>query len=124
MALCPMRHGPLRDLLASSACPALSPGTVVLILQKGEIRVINQTTCEKLMPQQITARMMCVGYLSGGVDACQVGAAGVGLGGGPGWAGGWVGALRACLSSGRFWGPPVQRGSRWADLPGWCGELG
>ncbi|KAM5222732.1 suppressor of tumorigenicity 14 protein [Hipposideros larvatus] len=46
-------------------------GTVVLVLQKGEIRVINQTTCEKLMPQQITARMMCVGYLSGGVDACQ-----------------------------------------------------
>lgn len=46
-------------------------GNVVLILQKGEIRVINQTTCEKLMPQQITARMMCVGYLSGGVDACQ-----------------------------------------------------
>lgn len=46
-------------------------GSVVLILQKGEIRVINQTTCEKLMPQQITPRMMCVGYLSGGVDACQ-----------------------------------------------------
>lgn len=46
-------------------------GNVVLVLQKGEIRVINQTTCEKLMPQQITARMMCVGYLSGGVDACQ-----------------------------------------------------
>ncbi|XP_036894097.1 suppressor of tumorigenicity 14 protein isoform X1 [Sturnira hondurensis] len=46
-------------------------GTVVLVLQKGEIRVINQTTCEKLLPQQITPRMMCVGYLSGGVDACQ-----------------------------------------------------
>lgn len=58
----------------SSARPALSPGSVVLILQKGEIRIINQTTCEKLLPQQITPRMMCVGYLSGGVDACQVGA--------------------------------------------------
>ncbi|XP_046541608.1 suppressor of tumorigenicity 14 protein [Equus quagga] len=46
-------------------------GTTALILQKGEIRVINQTTCEKLLPQQITPRMMCVGYLSGGVDACQ-----------------------------------------------------
>lgn len=76
MALFPTWHDPLRSLLARSACPALSPGNVVLILQKGEIRVINQTTCEKLMPQQITARMMCVGYLSGGVDACQVGTAG------------------------------------------------
>ncbi|XP_062950714.1 suppressor of tumorigenicity 14 protein [Cynocephalus volans] len=46
-------------------------GTGSLILQKGEIRVINQTTCESLLPQQITARMMCVGFLSGGVDACQ-----------------------------------------------------
>ena len=44
-----------------------------MILQKGEIRVINQTTCEHLLPQQITPRMICVGYLSGGVDACQVG---------------------------------------------------
>lgn len=34
--------------------------------------MINQTTCEGLMPQQITPRMMCVGFLSGGVDSCQV----------------------------------------------------
>ncbi|XP_025214023.1 suppressor of tumorigenicity 14 protein [Theropithecus gelada] len=46
-------------------------GTSALILQKGEIRVINQTTCESLLPQQITPRMMCVGFLSGGVDSCQ-----------------------------------------------------
>ncbi|XP_003923553.1 suppressor of tumorigenicity 14 protein [Saimiri boliviensis] len=46
-------------------------GTGALILQKGEIRVINQTTCENLLPQQITPRMMCVGFLSGGVDSCQ-----------------------------------------------------
>lgn len=46
-------------------------GTGALILQKGEIRVINQTTCEGLMPQQITPRMMCVGFLTGGVDSCQ-----------------------------------------------------
>ncbi|XP_049634302.1 suppressor of tumorigenicity 14 protein [Suncus etruscus] len=46
-------------------------GSPAVILQKGEIRVINQTTCEKLLPQQITPRMMCVGYLSGGVDSCQ-----------------------------------------------------
>ncbi|XP_006901796.1 PREDICTED: suppressor of tumorigenicity 14 protein [Elephantulus edwardii] len=46
-------------------------GTAALILQKGEIRVINQTTCESLLPQQLTSRMMCVGFLSGGVDSCQ-----------------------------------------------------
>ncbi|KAM5245948.1 suppressor of tumorigenicity 14 protein [Ctenodactylus gundi] len=46
-------------------------GTGATVLQKGEIRVINQTTCEDLLPQQITPRMMCVGFLSGGVDACQ-----------------------------------------------------
>uniref|UniRef100_A0A8C6R806 Suppressor of tumorigenicity 14 protein homolog n=1 Tax=Nannospalax galili TaxID=1026970 RepID=A0A8C6R806_NANGA len=46
-------------------------GTAAVILQKGEIRIINQTTCEGLMPQQITPRMMCVGFLSGGVDSCQ-----------------------------------------------------
>lgn len=46
-------------------------GQGAMILQKGEIRVINQTTCEHLLPQQITPRMICVGYLSGGVDACQ-----------------------------------------------------
>lgn len=53
-------------------CPTCSAGSGALILQKGEIRIINQTTCEGLMPQQITPRMMCVGFLSGGVDACQV----------------------------------------------------
>ncbi|XP_062054451.1 suppressor of tumorigenicity 14 protein [Lepus europaeus] len=46
-------------------------GSGALVLQKGEIRIINQTTCEDLLPQQITPRMMCVGFLSGGVDACQ-----------------------------------------------------
>ncbi|XP_014444142.1 suppressor of tumorigenicity 14 protein [Tupaia chinensis] len=46
-------------------------GSGALILQKGEIRIINQTKCEELLPQQITPRMMCVGFLRGGVDACQ-----------------------------------------------------
>ncbi|XP_028931810.1 suppressor of tumorigenicity 14 protein isoform X1 [Ornithorhynchus anatinus] len=46
-------------------------GTGAVILQKGEIRVINQTVCHRLLPQQITPRMVCVGFLNGGVDACQ-----------------------------------------------------
>uniref|UniRef100_A0ACB8EY50 Suppressor of tumorigenicity 14 protein n=1 Tax=Sphaerodactylus townsendi TaxID=933632 RepID=A0ACB8EY50_9SAUR len=46
-------------------------GAATIILQKAEIRVINQTTCESLMPGQLTSRMMCVGILEGGTDACQ-----------------------------------------------------
>ncbi|KAM3830380.1 suppressor of tumorigenicity 14 protein isoform 3-T3 [Vipera latastei] len=41
------------------------------ILQKAEIRVINQTMCDSLLANQLTAQMMCVGVLTGGVDACQ-----------------------------------------------------
>ncbi|XP_070622001.1 suppressor of tumorigenicity 14 protein [Erythrolamprus reginae] len=41
------------------------------ILQKANIRVINQTMCESLMANQITQQMMCVGILTGGIDACQ-----------------------------------------------------
>lgn len=91
------------------------PGSSALILQKGEIRVINQTTCESLLPQQITPRMMCVGYLSGGVDACQVRegrgrAWGRGLGG----QGAGPGAGRAFI---RPWSP--RRAIPGALCPAW-----
>ncbi|XP_067420058.1 suppressor of tumorigenicity 14 protein isoform X2 [Emydura macquarii macquarii] len=46
-------------------------GAGATILQKAEIRVINQTMCNTLMTGQITPRMMCVGVLTGGIDACQ-----------------------------------------------------
>uniref|UniRef100_A0A8D2LJ70 Suppressor of tumorigenicity 14 protein homolog n=1 Tax=Varanus komodoensis TaxID=61221 RepID=A0A8D2LJ70_VARKO len=46
-------------------------GIGATILQKAEIRVINQTMCNTLLPNQMTVRMMCVGILAGGVDACQ-----------------------------------------------------
>jgi suppressor of tumorigenicity protein 14 len=72
MDFSPHSMAPLGAASSSQPCSALSPGTGALILQKGEVRVINQTTCEELMPQQITPRMMCVGFLAGGVDACQV----------------------------------------------------
>ncbi|KAG8141503.1 putative Suppressor of tumorigenicity 14 protein [Naja naja] len=39
--------------------------------EETEIRVINQTMCESLLPNQLTAQMMCVGVLTGGTDACQ-----------------------------------------------------
>ncbi|XP_051521960.1 suppressor of tumorigenicity 14 protein homolog isoform X1 [Myxocyprinus asiaticus] len=46
-------------------------GTVAQILQKAEVKVINDTVCNIVTEGQVTSRMMCSGYLSGGVDACQ-----------------------------------------------------
>lgn len=40
------------------------------VLQKAEVRIINETVCSSLM-SDITSRMMCAGVLTGGVDACQ-----------------------------------------------------
>ncbi|XP_029428652.1 suppressor of tumorigenicity 14 protein isoform X2 [Rhinatrema bivittatum] len=45
------------------------PGAAVL--QKAEIRIINQTECNKILSGAVTPRMICAGYLSGGIDACQ-----------------------------------------------------
>ncbi|XP_074833085.1 suppressor of tumorigenicity 14 protein [Carettochelys insculpta] len=46
-------------------------GSAATILQKAEIRVINQTQCNTLLPNQITPQMLCGGVLTGGTDACQ-----------------------------------------------------
>lgn len=50
----------------------LPAGSGATILQKAEIRIINQTQCNSLLANQMTPRMMCVGILTGGIDACQV----------------------------------------------------
>lgn len=47
-------------------------GSVAQILQKAEVKVINDTVCNMVTEGQVTSRMMCSGYLTGGVDACQV----------------------------------------------------
>ncbi|KAJ7990144.1 hypothetical protein DPEC_G00297280 [Dallia pectoralis] len=46
-------------------------GSGASVLQKAQVRIINSTVCDTLMPGQITSRMMCAGVLTGGVDACQ-----------------------------------------------------
>ncbi|XP_053126279.1 suppressor of tumorigenicity 14 protein [Hemicordylus capensis] len=46
-------------------------GTGATILQKAEIRMINQTMCNSLLTNAMSERMMCVGILTGGIDACQ-----------------------------------------------------
>ncbi|KAI2656410.1 hypothetical protein H4Q32_013338 [Labeo rohita] len=46
-------------------------GSVAQILQKAEVKVINDTVCNMVTEGQVTSRMLCSGYLTGGVDACQ-----------------------------------------------------
>lgn len=48
-------------------------GRLAGVLQKAEVKIINDTVCNIVTEGQVTSRMMCSGFLSGGVDACQVG---------------------------------------------------
>lgn len=50
----------------------LISGFAATVLQKAQVRIINQTVCDGLMGGQLTSRMLCAGVLQGGVDACQV----------------------------------------------------
>ncbi|XP_043936380.1 suppressor of tumorigenicity 14 protein homolog isoform X2 [Protopterus annectens] len=46
-------------------------GQLAQVLQKAEVKIINDTVCNSATSGQVTPRMMCSGYLTGGVDACQ-----------------------------------------------------
>ncbi|CAG6015686.1 unnamed protein product [Menidia menidia] len=41
------------------------------ILQKASVKIINDTVCNVVTENQVTSRMLCSGFLAGGVDACQ-----------------------------------------------------
>ncbi|KAM6909849.1 suppressor of tumorigenicity 14 protein homolog [Xenentodon cancila] len=41
------------------------------ILQKASVKIINDTVCNVVTEGQVTSRMLCSGFLAGGVDACQ-----------------------------------------------------
>ncbi|XP_033925393.1 suppressor of tumorigenicity 14 protein isoform X1 [Melopsittacus undulatus] len=60
-----------KDLWVTGWGATAEGGVGASILQKAEIRLINQTVCNQLLTDQLTPRMMCVGILTGGVDACQ-----------------------------------------------------
>ncbi|XP_058713142.1 suppressor of tumorigenicity 14 protein isoform X1 [Poecile atricapillus] len=60
-----------KDLWVTGWGATTEGGSGASILQKAEIRLINQTVCNQLLTDQLTPRMMCVGILTGGVDACQ-----------------------------------------------------
>ncbi|XP_063293289.1 suppressor of tumorigenicity 14 protein [Pelobates fuscus] len=46
-------------------------GTGASVLQKADIRIINYNECNQLLENQLTERMICAGFVSGGIDACQ-----------------------------------------------------
>uniref|UniRef100_A0A8C4UIP1 matriptase n=1 Tax=Falco tinnunculus TaxID=100819 RepID=A0A8C4UIP1_FALTI len=60
-----------KDLWVTGWGATMEGGSGASVLQKAEIRLINQTVCNELLTDQLTPRMMCVGILTGGVDACQ-----------------------------------------------------
>ncbi|XP_017574827.1 suppressor of tumorigenicity 14 protein homolog [Pygocentrus nattereri] len=62
-------------------------GRVSRVLQKAEVKIINDTVCDEVTEGQVTSRMLCSGFLAGGVDACQ------GDSGGP----------LVCLSEANIW---------------------
>ncbi|XP_061105321.1 enteropeptidase [Conger conger] len=47
-------------------------GSVADVLQEAAVPLLSQAVCKKQLPEyNITARMVCAGYLEGGVDSCQ-----------------------------------------------------
>ncbi|KAF7665760.1 hypothetical protein LDENG_00132440 [Lucifuga dentata] len=46
-------------------------GLTARLLQKAEVKIINDTVCNVVTEGQVTTRMLCSGFLAGGVDACQ-----------------------------------------------------
>ncbi|XP_062322636.1 suppressor of tumorigenicity 14 protein isoform X1 [Osmerus eperlanus] len=46
-------------------------GSVSRLLQKAEVKIINDSVCNVVTEGQVTSRMLCSGFLAGGVDACQ-----------------------------------------------------
>lgn len=52
-------------------CPAPA-GQKAQMLQKASVKIINDSVCNLVTEGQVTSRMLCSGFLAGGVDACQV----------------------------------------------------
>lgn len=46
-------------------------GAAARLLQKASVKIINDSVCDRVTEGQVTSRMMCSGFLAGGVDACQ-----------------------------------------------------
>ncbi|XP_061144671.1 suppressor of tumorigenicity 14 protein homolog isoform X1 [Syngnathus typhle] len=46
-------------------------GQKTQLLQKASVKIINDSVCNVVTEGQLTSRMLCSGFLAGGVDACQ-----------------------------------------------------
>ncbi|XP_072441451.1 suppressor of tumorigenicity 14 protein homolog isoform X2 [Chiloscyllium punctatum] len=46
-------------------------GELATVLQEASVKIIPLNICNKLYKNSVTTRMLCAGYLHGGVDACQ-----------------------------------------------------
>lgn len=46
-------------------------GSMAQTLQKAPVRIVNATVCKALMGEEVSGRMLCAGFLQGGIDACQ-----------------------------------------------------
>ncbi|XP_054636933.1 suppressor of tumorigenicity 14 protein homolog [Dunckerocampus dactyliophorus] len=46
-------------------------GQAAQLLQKASVKIINDSVCNVVTEGQVTSRMLCSGFLAGGVDACQ-----------------------------------------------------
>ncbi|XP_074539077.1 suppressor of tumorigenicity 14 protein homolog [Halichoeres trimaculatus] len=46
-------------------------GQKTRLLQKALVKIINDTVCNVVTEGQLTSRMLCSGFMTGGVDACQ-----------------------------------------------------
>ncbi|XP_059824475.1 suppressor of tumorigenicity 14 protein [Hypanus sabinus] len=46
-------------------------GELATVLQEASVKIIPPGICNKLYENSVTSRMLCAGYLHGGIDACQ-----------------------------------------------------
>ncbi|XP_019728444.1 suppressor of tumorigenicity 14 protein homolog [Hippocampus comes] len=46
-------------------------GQKAQLLQKASVKIINDSVCNVVTEGQVTSRMLCSGFLTGGIDACQ-----------------------------------------------------
>ncbi|XP_077577704.1 suppressor of tumorigenicity 14 protein homolog isoform X2 [Stigmatopora nigra] len=68
---------PSHVFLAGTSCSVTGWGAVreggqtAQLLQKASVKIINDSVCNIVTEGQVTSRMLCSGFLSGGIDSCQ-----------------------------------------------------